>query len=58
VLRAHYGIPLDRIYALNWIDDKDARCCEGCELAKLARECESKVVSEIERSLDQEQFLR
>jgi N-acetyl-anhydromuramyl-L-alanine amidase AmpD len=38
VLRARYGIPLDRVYAHNWIDFKDARYCEGCELAKLARE--------------------
>ena len=38
VLRARYGIPLDRVYAHNWIDYKDARYCEGCELAKLARE--------------------
>ena len=38
VLRARYGIPLDRVYAHNWIDYKDARYCEGCALAKLARE--------------------
>src|SRR4029079_18145302 len=38
VLRARYGIPLERVYAHNWIDFKDARYCEGCELAKLARE--------------------
>ena len=38
VLRARYGIPLDRVYAHNWIDFKDARYCEGCALAKLARE--------------------
>jgi hypothetical protein len=38
VLRARYSIPLDRVYAHNWIDFKDARYCEGCELAKLARE--------------------
>jgi len=38
VLRARYGIPLERVYAHNWIDYKDARYCEGCELAKLARE--------------------
>src|SRR5260221_4910049 len=34
-LRARYGIPLTRVYAHNWIDYKDARYCEGCELAKL-----------------------
>src|SRR5258708_8244803 len=38
VLRARYGIPLDRVYAHNWIDFKDARYCEGCALAKMARE--------------------
>ena len=38
VLRARYGIPLDRVYAHNWIDYKDARYCEGCALAKMARE--------------------
>jgi len=38
VLRARYGIPLDRVYAHNWIDLKDARYCEGCALAKMARE--------------------
>jgi hypothetical protein len=37
-LRARYGIPLERVYAHNWIDFKDARYCEGCELAKMARE--------------------
>ncbi len=38
VLRARYGIPLARVYAHNWIDYKDARYCEGCRLATLARE--------------------
>ena len=38
VLRARYAIPLDRVYAHNWIDFKDARYCEGCALATLARE--------------------
>ena len=37
VLRARYGIPLDHVYAHNWIDFKDARYCEGCWLATLAR---------------------
>lgn len=37
VLRTRYGIPRDRIYAHNWIDFKDARYCEGCELAQRAR---------------------
>jgi N-acetylmuramoyl-L-alanine amidase len=38
VLRARYGIPLERVYAHNWIDHKDARYCEGCALATLARQ--------------------
>src|SRR6202163_413000 len=38
VLRARYGIPIERIYAHNWIDYKDARYCEGCALATLARQ--------------------
>jgi N-acetylmuramoyl-L-alanine amidase len=38
VLRARYGIAAERVYAHNWIDYKDARYCEGCELATLARQ--------------------
>jgi len=38
LLRARYGIAAERIYAHNWIDYKDARYCEGCELATLARQ--------------------
>ena len=38
VLRARYDIPLDHVYAHNWIDFKDARYCEGCTLANLARQ--------------------
>ena len=38
LLRARYGIPLDHVYAHNWIDYKDARYCEGCALATLARQ--------------------
>jgi hypothetical protein len=38
VLLARYGIPPDRVYAHNWIDYKDARYCEGCALATLARQ--------------------
>ena len=38
VLRARYDIPLDHVYAHNWIDYKDKRYCEGCALATLARE--------------------
>jgi hypothetical protein len=37
-LRARYQIPLDHVYAHNWIDFKDARYCEGCALATMARE--------------------
>lgn len=37
VLQTRYGIPNERVYAHNWIDHKDARYCEGCDLARLAR---------------------
>lgn len=37
VLRSRYGIPDSRVYAHNWIDYKDSRYCEGCDLARLAR---------------------
>jgi hypothetical protein len=37
-LQERYGIPADRVYAHNWIDYKDARYCEGCALATMARE--------------------
>jgi hypothetical protein len=40
VLRARYGIPAERVYAHNWIDYKDARYCEGCALATMARQWE------------------
>ena len=36
-LQERYGIPTENIYAHNWIDFKDNRYCEGCELATLAR---------------------
>ncbi len=36
-LQERYGIPAENIYAHNWIDFKDRRYCEGCELATLAR---------------------
>ena len=36
-LQERYGIRAERIYAHNWIDYKDARYCEGCELAQAAR---------------------
>jgi N-acetylmuramoyl-L-alanine amidase len=36
-LQERYGIASDHIYAHNWIDFKDSRYCEGCELATQAR---------------------
>src|SRR5947207_6272578 len=38
LLRPRSDIPLERVYAHNWIDYKDARYCEGCALATLARQ--------------------
>jgi hypothetical protein len=36
-LQERYGIPLERVYAHNWIDYKDHRYCEACELAERVR---------------------
>lgn len=36
-LQERYGISSEHIYAHNWIDYKDRRYCEGCDLATLAR---------------------
>ena len=36
--RSATAFPPSNIYAHNWIDFKDARYCEGCELATAARE--------------------
>jgi hypothetical protein len=36
-LQERYGISAAHVYAHNWIDFKDARYCEGCDLATLAR---------------------
>jgi hypothetical protein len=36
-LQERYSIPPDHIFAHNWIDYKDARYCEGCDLASAAR---------------------
>jgi hypothetical protein len=36
-LQERYDITPENIYAHNWIDYKDRRYCEGCELATLAR---------------------
>ncbi len=35
-LQERYGIPIERVYAHNWIDYKDHRYCEGCDLAEQA----------------------
>jgi hypothetical protein len=37
-LQERYGIPVERVYAHNWIDYKDHRYCEGCDLAERARQ--------------------
>jgi hypothetical protein len=37
-LQERYGIAVENIYAHNWIDYKDTRYCEGCDLARAARE--------------------
>ncbi len=37
LLQQRYNIAPEHIYAHNWIDHKDARYCEGCELAEAAR---------------------
>jgi hypothetical protein len=36
-LQERYGIPAENVFAHNWIDFKDKRYCEGCELATAAR---------------------
>jgi hypothetical protein len=36
-LQERYRIPAENVYAHNWIDYKDHRYCEGCELAQKAR---------------------
>jgi hypothetical protein len=36
-LQERYGITSENIYAHNWIDYKDSRYCEGCDLATAAR---------------------
>jgi len=37
-LQERYAIAADNIYAHNWIDYKDPRYCEGCDLAQAARQ--------------------
>lgn len=36
-LQERYGIPPEKIFAHQWIDFKDHRYCEGCELGEAAR---------------------
>ena len=36
-LQERYRIPAENVYAHNWIDYKDHRYCEGCDLAQKAR---------------------
>jgi hypothetical protein len=36
-LQERYGIPAENIFAHNWVDFKDKRYCEGCDLATAAR---------------------
>ena len=36
-LQERYGIPAEHVFAHNWIDYKDHRYCEGCELGRAAR---------------------
>jgi N-acetylmuramoyl-L-alanine amidase len=36
-LQQRYGIAAENVYAHNWIDYKDSRYCEGCDLARAAR---------------------
>lgn len=37
LLQVRYDIPDQRVFAHNWIEFKDRRYCEGCELARIAR---------------------
>ncbi len=37
-LQERYRIPAENVFAHNWIDFKDARYCEGCDLATAARQ--------------------
>jgi N-acetylmuramoyl-L-alanine amidase len=49
-LQERYGIPAERIYAHNWIDYKDSRYCEGCELATQARKLGYRPTTDAPRS--------
>jgi hypothetical protein len=48
-LQERYAIPSEKIYAHNWIDFKDHRYCEGCELAEAARRLNYKPACEAGR---------
>ena len=48
-LQERYGIPPDKIYAHHWIDFKDHRYCEGCELGEAARKLDYKPACGIRR---------
>ncbi|MDB5513544.1 MAG: N-acetylmuramoyl-L-alanine amidase, family 2 [Tardiphaga sp.] len=50
VLQTRYGISSDHVYAHNWIDYKDSRYCEGCELAKIARTQNLESASHLEKA--------
>jgi hypothetical protein len=50
VLQARYGITSDHVYAHDWIDYKDDRYCEGCELAKLVRTQGVERASQLEKT--------
>jgi len=49
VLQARYEIPNERVFAHNWIDYKDRRYCEGCELARIARTQGVETAQQIEK---------
>lgn len=48
-LQERYRIPPEKIYAHNWIDFKDHRYCEGCELADAARALDYKPRCDVAR---------
>jgi hypothetical protein len=50
VLQTRYGISSGHVYAHNWIDYKDSRYCEGCELAKIARTQNLESASHLEKA--------
>jgi N-acetylmuramoyl-L-alanine amidase-like protein len=50
VLQTRYGISGDHVYAHNWIDYKDRRYCEGCQLAKLARTQNMESAARVEKA--------